>query len=246
MTIEVKLYFFHDLDLCTLFRSNEVAFPETTREILNAYEEKRFFRVRLLNEEREMVNRHPSQGYKKFFRYRVMLDPQKDRSAITLLKRINDGYRNNFIKVILRQYLCAELPGEYLMNGDRSYFKERSAILQGNREDVRITAKKRRAPKNHQIKQQAGELKKPQNTGIVSSLEVENISKEKAVAYASKNNPQNTEKTIVKPTFQAGKNDKMQYQGYKTSGKPKVQTSEDFYSLERDLDDFMASAIDVY
>ena len=41
MRIEIKLYSYHDLDLVSLYKTGRIAFPETTRQVLNSYARKR-------------------------------------------------------------------------------------------------------------------------------------------------------------------------------------------------------------
>ena len=158
MKIEVKLYFFHDMDLITLYRTKNISFPEVTRQVMNAYAEKKAFRVLMTDRAEEKTY----DGYRKFMRYRLDLDAKRDMSAINLLNKIEYGYRNNFIKTILRQYLCAELPVEYLKDKDEGYFRERSEILQGKRENVQICRTERKSLNkvDAKVKEQSKERRK--------------------------------------------------------------------------------------
>ena len=107
MKIEVKLYSYHDMDLVSLYKTGRVSFPETTRQILNSYANKEAYKVRLLEVDEKRLTRYPSDSYRKYYHYHVVLDEKDDADAVGLLIRISPGYRNNFIKAILRQYLCA-------------------------------------------------------------------------------------------------------------------------------------------
>ena len=46
MRIEIKLYSYHDLDLVSLYKTGRIAFPETTRQVLNSYARKEVYKVR--------------------------------------------------------------------------------------------------------------------------------------------------------------------------------------------------------
>lgn len=113
MKIEVKLYSYHDMDLVSLYKTGRVSFPETTRQILNSYANKEAYKVRLLEVDEKRLTRYPSDSYRKYYHYHVVLDEKDDADAVGLLKRITPGYRNNFIKAILRQYLCGVFISDY-------------------------------------------------------------------------------------------------------------------------------------
>ena len=149
MKIEVKLYSYHDMDLVSLYKTGRVSFPETTRQILNSYANKEAYKVRLLEVDEKRLTRYPSDSYRKYYHYHVVLDEKDDADAVGLLKRITPGYRNNFIKAILRQYLCGVFISDYSINGDSKFFDEMSRRFQGDREerDIKLERKKKRKQK---------------------------------------------------------------------------------------------------
>lgn len=156
MKIEVKLYFYHDMDLVTLYRSKALDFPEGTRAALNAYAQNRALRFEMHPKERK----EKDYEYRKYFHYFVTLDEEKDKAAVDLIRKINFGYRNNFVKTILRQYICASLPAEYLTDGDQEYLDSRSETLGEGRETVRPEReKKERKPKAKKAEQTAKPIK---------------------------------------------------------------------------------------
>ena len=161
MKIEVKLYSYHDMDLVSLYKTGRVSFPETTRQILNSYANKEAYKVRLLEVDEKRLTRYPSDSYRKYYHYHVVLDEKDDADAVGLLKRITPGYRNNFIKAILRQYLCGVFISDYSINGDSKFFDEMSRRFQGDREerDIKLERKKKRK----QQKQAAGKKIKPKS-----------------------------------------------------------------------------------
>ena len=122
MKIEVKLYHYHDLDLVCLYRSGRVGFTRAVRMVLNAYGNKEYFRFSLLPDD-DMAKARPT------YRFIVNLDEDMDKAAIEVLDKIEPGFRNNFIKTVLRQYMCAPIPKEYYIEGFSSYFDERTEGL---------------------------------------------------------------------------------------------------------------------
>lgn len=130
--IEVKLYTYHDMDLVALYKSGMVSFPEVTKQILKSYANKEVYRVRLLKPRPGKAKKYNK--YKKYFHYYVHLDSKEDQAAIALLEKISSGHRNNFIKSILRQYLCGVFTYEFSADGDIRLFREMSNLFQGNRE----------------------------------------------------------------------------------------------------------------
>lgn len=114
MKIEIKLYSYHDMDLVFLYRTGRLAFPAVTREILNAYANGIAFRVLLRPELKSPSKEKP---YRKYCHYVVTLRENQDSAAITLLKDITPGCRNNFVKTLLRQYICCPVPSVYSVSG---------------------------------------------------------------------------------------------------------------------------------
>ena len=165
MKIEVKLYSYHDMDLVSLYKTGRVSFPETTRQILNSYANKEAYKVRLLEVDEKRLTRYPSDSYRKYYHYHVVLDEKDDADAVGLLKRITPGYRNNFIKAILRQYLCGVFISDYSINGDSKFFDEMSRRFQGDREerDIKLERKKQKQAVGKRVKPKFIENNEVQN-----------------------------------------------------------------------------------
>ena len=148
MRIEIKLYSYHDLDLVSLYKTGRIAFPETTRQVLNSYARKEVYKVRPLPLNENRAAKYPQKMYRKFYHYHVDLDSKEDADAIRLMKTITDGYRNNFIKSVLRQYLCGIFTEEYSKDGDARFFNEMSRRIQGDRDEKDIKQVKRNKGNN--------------------------------------------------------------------------------------------------
>ena len=141
MRIEVRLYHFHDLDLVSLYRIGAVRFSKATIMALNAFARKEYFRFAIGEPSKELRSRH-------VYRYFIVLKEGVDDPAIELLSEIAQGYRNNFIKTILRQYLCAPIPDVYLHDiTKRVYFEERFLELNKEKEMMPIVWRKKSSKK---------------------------------------------------------------------------------------------------
>ena len=148
MRIEIKLYSYHDLDLVSLYKTGRIAFPETTRQVLNSYARKEVYKVRPLPLNENRAAKYPQKMYRKFYHYHVDLDSKEDADAIRLMRTITAGYRNNFIKSVLRQYLCGIFTEEYSKKGDARFFNEMSRRIQGDRDEKDIKQVKRNKGNN--------------------------------------------------------------------------------------------------
>ena len=181
MKIEVKLYSYHDMDLVSLYKTGRVSFPETTRQILNSYANKEAYKVRLFEVDEKRLTRYPSDSYRKYYHYHVVLDEKDDADAVGLLKRITPGYRNNFIKAILRQYLCGAFISDYSIDGDSRFFDEMSRRFQGDREerDIKLEKKKRKKEQKHLQKEKIQKITKKKATQKQKAIDAVNKSEEK-------------------------------------------------------------------
>ena len=98
--------------------------------------------------------------HKKTIMKRLVLDEKKDKAIIDLLEKIAPGYRNCFIKNVLRLYLAAPFTEEFFLNPDD--YSEMMDKLQGIRQGRRTTraADLRKKKINHARKNNNQEQKK--------------------------------------------------------------------------------------
>ena len=149
--IEVKLYYYHDIDLVSIYRSADISFPDATKKALKAYAEGKAFKIKV----GEKKEKRTHEIYKKCFHYYIALNEEKDKEIIELLNNITFGYRNNFIKTVLRHYLGCELSAEYLTNNDQAFLDRRAEILAAGKETVEVKHAKR---ENEKAKENEGAL----------------------------------------------------------------------------------------
>lgn len=159
MRIEIKLYSYHDMDLVGLYKTGQVVFPETTRQVLNAYARKEVFRVRLQHVNYKRMAKYPDDSYRKYYHYYVTLNEKTDKDAIALLNKITPGCRNSFIKVILRQYICGVLLSAYSIDENPRLFREMASRFQGGREyrDIKEEKNRQKKKQNKFIKTEAAQ-----------------------------------------------------------------------------------------
>lgn len=141
--IEVKLYYYHDIDLVSIYRSADISFPDATKKALKAYAEGKAFKIKV----GEKKEKRTHEIYKKCFHYYIALNEEKDKEIIELLNNITFGYRNNFIKTVLRHYLGCELSAEYLTNNDQAFLDRRAEILAAGKEIVEVKHAKKESEK---------------------------------------------------------------------------------------------------
>mgnify|MGYP006889649423 CR=1 FL=1 len=103
LKIRIRLYHYHDLDLVSLYREGRISIPKAVKLTLNAFARKRYVRLETVDKKCEKIA-------KPVYMFNIILDEKKDKDAIDLLNKIDKGYRNNFIKQLLRVYLCFVLP----------------------------------------------------------------------------------------------------------------------------------------
>lgn len=140
--IEVKLYTYHDLDLVSIYQAGQIDFMTATRQILNSYARKETYRVRLLEPNQKKEEKYAGKPVRRYYHYYVNLSEEEDADAVRLINGIAPGYRNNFVKSLLRQYFCGFFTPAYSADGNTELFDEMSDLFQGNREE-RVIAKKK-------------------------------------------------------------------------------------------------------
>ena len=228
MKIEVKLYSYHDMDLVSLYKSGRVAFPETTRQILNSYANKEVYKVKLLPVNKKREKKYPSDTYKKYYHYHINLDDNLDAKAISLLESITPGCRNNFIKVVLRQYICCEIPAGYSVSGDTKLFRSMARLFQGelNEREIKQTRKRQ----NNKQEDLGTKKRNKHNKRQIDKIESK-LSEDEDVVVRK----QEKEEVF-----------KEEFKEEIINGKEKEPYTDDFDNDEFDIDAFLSGATDQY
>lgn len=180
--IEVRLYTYHDLDLVSIYHTGQIDFPAVTLQILNAYARKEAYRVCLQEPNQKKIAKYASAPDKRFYHYYVDLYEDTDGDAVQLLSRITPGYRNNFIKSLLRQYLCGVFTPAYSTDGDTALFDEMSELFQAGRQSVSVDSGSEHIPKiGEEKKRLPGEEDAPRREHKESEKKKKDTSKPDAV-----------------------------------------------------------------
>ena len=104
----VRLYKIHDLDLITFLETHEFNFIRALYSALTAFCNGELFVIEVPPTKTQFTQ------IKRSYTKVLTLDAEKDAAAIAILDKLAPGYRNNFLKNILRQYLCFPLSEEFL------------------------------------------------------------------------------------------------------------------------------------
>ena len=129
LKIRIRLYHYHDLDLVSLYREGRLSIPKAVKYSLNAFAEKRYVRLETNNKKCEKVAR-------PVYTFNIILNEKKDKKAIELLDKIDKGFRNNFMKQLLRVYLGFAMPDCYTSAENLAYFLEREKEIFKERKTV--------------------------------------------------------------------------------------------------------------
>lgn len=131
---KVRFYKAHDIDLITYMASHTINIRMTLYYVLRAYCNGQVVGVRIPGHS----GPRPTE-YKKIYYTDLCLDTEKDKKLIDFMESIKLGYRNNFLKNLLRQYLCTPLVEDFLINpSDYPEVEKTTKLLQGNRTMVDI------------------------------------------------------------------------------------------------------------
>lgn len=105
MKVEVKLYYYHDLDLITIYRSGSICFSRAVKMALKAFAEQKRICFQPGPQSRNLPIR-------RTYHFCVNLNEKEDEAAIRLLEEIAPGHRNNFLKTLLRHCIFV-FPEDY-------------------------------------------------------------------------------------------------------------------------------------
>lgn len=112
----IRLYKTHDLDLISFLDTHNMDFRKAVYCSLTAFAKGEVFVIKIPP---RLENPKP---LRRKYEFRLILNPETDQAVIDMIDGITDGYKNNFIKNILRMYLCTPISEEFLK--DRSKIGE--------------------------------------------------------------------------------------------------------------------------
>ncbi len=97
--VRLRLYMPHDMDLISLMTTHEMDIVKAMYCAITAFVKRDSFAIKIPPlRQTEMKKQH-------MYHCNLSLDTEKDKEVIELLECIESGYRNNFLKNVLRLYL---------------------------------------------------------------------------------------------------------------------------------------------
>lgn len=122
--ILLRLYNPHDIDLISLMIDHQMDIVKAVYCSITAFANNESFVIRI-----PPLREHKLES-KRVYSKHLILDLKKDSKVIQLLEIIEPGYRNNFLKNILRLYLCSPATESFFIHSDyMELFKEHYACL---------------------------------------------------------------------------------------------------------------------
>ena len=158
---KVRFYKAHDIDLITYMASHTINIRMTLYYVVRAYCNGQVMGIRIP----EHTGQRPAE-YNKIYYTDLCLDTEKDKKLIDFMEGIKPGYRNNFLKNLLRQYLCTPLVEDFLVSpSDYTEVEKTTQMLQGDRTmvdlDYEAYKKKSRSQKRTKRVSERPATKKP-------------------------------------------------------------------------------------
>lgn len=122
--VTIRLYRIHDLDLITFVETHKLSMRKAMYCALTAFSKGEHFVINI------PPLRDESFKAKKVYSMYLILDSEKDSKSIEILNKIKEGNRNNFMKNLLRMYLCNPMSETFLENqDDMDFFYQKFSIF---------------------------------------------------------------------------------------------------------------------
>ena len=142
-TYTISMYKVHDLDLITYMMSYEFNIAHAAYCALKAFAKHDLFIIKTPPRAPVTIQ---MDDIKHVYRKTMTLYEDRDPEVIELLDMIKNGYKNNFIKNILRQYLCIPLTPSFLRDPqDMDVFSEYFHIFRDGKREAAAGLKKGRS-----------------------------------------------------------------------------------------------------
>ena len=152
----IRLYRAHDLDLITFMETHEFNITRAIYCALTAFSKNDYFVIDIPPKREMELNIN-----KKVYAKQLSLDTEKDSTAIEILLKIKRGGRNNFLKNLLRSYLCNPIAESYLENEEdiKDFIKKFEVMKQSRRHasagDLHLIRHSKKKKNDNKIKNNA-------------------------------------------------------------------------------------------
>lgn len=135
----IRLYRLHDMDLLSFCGTYKFNFVKGLYCVLTAFAAGETFTVKIPEKRETAIPK-----FKRSYAKRLTLDEDKDKEVIEMLDMIADGYKNSFMKNLMRLYLCYPLSDEFLISPTyHNYFMSLFEIFRKKRRVAEIGKLKR-------------------------------------------------------------------------------------------------------
>ena len=234
--ILMRLYRIHDLDLITFIQTHELDFPKAVYCSLKAFTKGETFVIKI--PPKRDINKELI--LKRNYTYIIYLDEDKDKKEIILLEKIAKGNRNNFLKNLLRLYLCNPMSELFLVDEkDEKYFYEKFDIFRKGRkfadlnEIKELNSSKFKIRKTEQKKKGTSiKQESKQNNTKSNSFEKDELEDKTSEAE------ENKEKDVSEKEIQRTEN------VTETVSEPEVVTEQENESESEDIADMFSSFLE--
>lgn len=138
----MRLYRQHDMDLVGLYRTEGFKFQKQVKAALKAHARNEEYRIE------QPKSPKIKEGYvPKTVLMHIYLDNTNDIEAITVLKTIRVGYRNAFLKAIVRKYLDTEPLDAYKQRNDLIFNAEEDYLEKPEKQEKTANSKEKEKKK---------------------------------------------------------------------------------------------------
>lgn len=128
----IRLYRTHDRDLITFIETHQFNIVKAVYCALTAFSKGESF-VISIPPEREDGQITLARIYTRL----LTLDTEEDAEAIEIMDKLKDGSKNNFLKNLLRLYLCNPMSEQFLNDtADADFFYQKFAIFRAGKQEV--------------------------------------------------------------------------------------------------------------
>lgn len=152
----IRLYRSHDHDLITFMECHQFNIIKAIYSSLTAFSHGDLFIIKI-----PPKRENGAIDLNRVYTRQLALDTKQDAEAIAVLEKLKNGSKNNFLKNLLRLYLCYPLAESALLDEeDMEWFYEKFAIFRlGKREAA--AGKLKKVSKQEQQTEPDGQERKP-------------------------------------------------------------------------------------
>lgn len=121
----IRVYGSHDLDLITYIETRKFNLTKAAYIAVHAFVNKENLII-----EAPLKEHPPRHKWRRVYQRALILDTDKDHDAVEMMSRIENGFRNSFLKNLIRLYLRVPATEYFLKDPEGlGFFEEKMSIL---------------------------------------------------------------------------------------------------------------------